>query len=84
MNGANEEKFVQVYAGNLWQAQLVKGLLDSNAVPCIIKDDTIGAVTSQYAPNVGDVYVIVAEEHEKQALKVIEENTIPETPLTEE
>ncbi|MBO7290611.1 MAG: DUF2007 domain-containing protein [Bacteroidaceae bacterium] len=84
MNGANEEKLVQVFAGNVWQAQLVKGLLDANAVPCMIKDETVGAVISQYAPNIGDVCVIVAEKDEAQALKVIEENTIPETPHTKE
>ena len=83
MNGANEEKLVQVFAGNVWQAQLGKGLLDANAVPCMIKDETVGAVISQYAPNIGDVYVIVTEEHEAEALKVIEENTIPDEQFTE-
>ncbi len=81
MNGANEEKFVQVYAGNLWQAQLVKGLLDANAVPCVINDETLGAVTSHYAPNVGDVYVVVNEADKERALEVIEQNTIPDTPV---
>lgn len=81
MNGANEEKFVQVYAGNLWQAQLVKGLLDANAVPCVINDETLGAVTSHYAPNVGDVYVVVNEADKDRALEVIEQNTIPDTPM---
>ncbi|MBE6295872.1 MAG: DUF2007 domain-containing protein [Bacteroidales bacterium] len=81
MNGANEEKFVQVYAGNLWQAQLVKGLLDANAVPCVINDETLGALTSHYAPNVGDVYVVVNEADKDRALEVIEQNTIPDTPV---
>lgn len=81
MNGANEEKFVQVYAGNLWQAQLVKGLLDANAVPCVINDETLGAVTSHYAPNVGNVYVVVNEADKERALEVIEQNTIPDAPV---
>lgn len=81
MNGANEEKFVQVYAGNLWQAQLVKGLLDANAVPCVINDETLGAVTSHYAPNVGDVYVVVNEADKDRALEVIEQNAIPDAPV---
>ena len=80
MNGANEERLVKVFEGNVWQAQLVKGLLDANAIPCMIKDETVGAVISQYAPNIGDVYVIVDQEHEAQALKIIEENTIPDAP----
>ena len=84
MNGANEERLVQVFEGNVWQAQLVKGLLDANAIPCMIKDETVGAVISQYAPNIGDVYVIVDQEHEAQALKLIEENTIPDAPEAEE
>ena len=81
MNGANEERFVQVFAGNLWQAQLVKGLLDANDVPCVINDETMGAVFSHYAPNVGDVFVVVNEADEAKALEVIEQNTIPDAPV---
>jgi hypothetical protein len=62
---------------------LVKGLLDANAIPCTLNDETIGAVTSSYAPNVGDVVVVVNEEDEKAALEVIEGNTIPEAPDAE-
>lgn len=78
MSGAKEEKLVQVFSGNLWQAELVKGLLDANAVPCVIIDESIGAVTSPYSSTAGDVLVAVDEEHEAAALKVIEENSIPE------
>ncbi len=78
MSGKNEENLVQVFAGTLWQAELVKGLLDANAVPCAIRDETIGAVTSSYAGLDGDVVVIVNEEDEKRALTVIENNTIPD------
>ena len=77
MNSVNEERLVQVFAGNVWQAQLVKGLLDANGIPCAINDETVGAVISQYAPNIGDVYVVVTEENKEKALKVIKENTIP-------
>ena len=60
---------------------MVKGLLDANAVPCVINDETLGAVTSHYAPNVGDVYVVVNEADKDRALEVIEQNTIPDTPV---
>ena len=36
MNGANEERLVKVFEGNVWQAQLVKGLLDANAIPWVL------------------------------------------------
>lgn len=82
MKSINEERLVQVFAGNVWQAQLVKGLLDANSIPCAINDKTVGAVISQYAPNIGDVYVVVTEENKEKALKVIKENTIPENTQT--
>ncbi len=74
MSNVNEEKLVQVFAGTLWQAELVKGLLDSNGIPCDIKDNTIGAVTSSYAGLDGDVLVIVNETDEERALEIIAEN----------
>lgn len=80
MSCTNEEKLVQVFAGTLWQAELVKGLLDANAIPCVIRDNSIGAVTSSYAAFEGDVLVIVNEDDEARALEVIKMNTIPDTP----
>ena len=74
MSNVNDEKLVQVFAGTLWQAELVKGLLDSNGIPCDIKDNTIGAVTSSYAGLDGDVLVIVNETDEERALEIIEKN----------
>mgnify|MGYP003297834443 CR=1 FL=1 len=82
MNGVNEEKLVTVFSGGLWQAQLVKGLLDANAVKCELKDNS-GILTSSYAIAEGEVAVIVNEADEDLALKVIEENTIPEAPDAE-
>ena len=43
-----KEKLVEVYAGTLWQAEVVKGLLDANSIPCAVINETIGAVTSPY------------------------------------
>ena len=79
MTGTNEEMLVQVFAGTLWQAELVKGLLEANEVPCVIKDETAGAVTSSYACLDGEVLVIVNEEYKERALEVIKNNVVPET-----
>lgn len=74
MKKNNDERLVQVFAGTLWQAELIKGLLDSNEIPCDIKDNTIGAVTSSYAGLDGDVVIIVNKEDEQRAIETIKEN----------
>ncbi|MBE6297260.1 MAG: DUF2007 domain-containing protein [Bacteroidales bacterium] len=74
MKKNNDERLVQVFAGTLWQAELIKGLLDSNGIPCDIKDNTIGAVTSSYAGLDGDVVIIVNKEDEERAIETIKEN----------
>ena len=70
----HEEKLVQVFAGTVWQAEVNKGLLDANGVPCTIKDNTLGAITSPYAGFEGDVLVIVNSTDKERALKIIEKN----------
>ena len=74
MSKNNEDRLVQVFAGTLWQAEIVKGLLESNGIPCDIKDNTIGAVTSSYGALSGDVIVIVNKENEKRAIAILKEN----------
>ena len=66
------EKLVEVYAGTLWQAEVVKGLLEANAIPCAVINETIGAVTSPYSPTSGDVLVVVDEKDVPRAVEVIE------------
>ena len=69
-----KEKLVEVYAGTLWQAEVIKGLLDANSIPCAVLNETIGAVTSPYSPTSGDVLVVVDEKDKPRAIEVIEKN----------
>ena len=66
-------KLVEVYAGTLWQAEVVKGLLDANEIPCAVIDETIGAVTSPYSPTSGDAVVDVDEKDKERAGEFIEQ-----------
>ena len=72
---SSKEKLVVVYAGTLWQAEVIKGLLDANGVPCAMLDETIGAVTSPYSPTSGDVVVMVDECDRERAAALIEHGT---------
>ena len=74
MVDVNKEKLVTVFAGTAWQAELIKGMLDANDIPCAIMDETIGAVTSSYAGLEGDVLVVVPEGEKAQALEIIKQN----------
>ena len=68
---ANKEKLVTVFTGTVWQAELIRGLLETNNIPCAIMDETIGAITSSYAGFDKGVLVVVNEEDEEKALEII-------------
>ena len=74
MSETENNRLVHVFTGTLWQAQLIKGLLDSNNIQCTVLDETIGAVTSPYSPTAGDAVVVVNAEDELRALAVIEKD----------
>ena len=63
-----------VFTGTAWQAEIIKGLLDTNEIPCAIMDETIGAITSSYAGFGKGVLVVVNEEDEAKALELIKDS----------
>ena len=75
MTDENKEKLSTVFTGTVWQAELIKGLLDANGIPCAIMDETIGAITSSYAGFDKGVLVVVNEADKEMALRVIENNS---------
>lgn len=70
------DSLVEVFRGNLWEAELIKGLLESAGVQAMIKDETLSAVTSPYANVGGRVLVMVNKEEEVYAKKVVAERKI--------
>lgn len=75
MTDVNKEKLATVFSGTVWQAELIKGLLETNGIPCAIMDETIGAITSSYAGFNGTVLIVVNEEEKVHALEIIESNS---------
>ena len=61
---------IEVFRGSLWEAELVKGLLESAGVSAMLKDETLSAVTSPYSGTGGQVLVMVNKEEEVYAKKV--------------
>lgn len=65
---------VEVFQGSLWEAELIKGLLNSAGVESMIKDvSSMSAITSPYS---GDVLVLVNKEEEVYARKVVAERQV--------
>ena len=66
---------VEVFRGSRWEAEIVKGLLNTAGVESILKDESLSLVTSTYL-NTGDqVAVLVNPEEEVYARKVVAEKS---------
>lgn len=76
-----QNHLVKVFNGNLWQAQLVQGMLEANHIVCMLENDTLSAVTSPYATLGGEVWVLVNDCDEEAALALIEENVLESNPF---
>ena len=76
MKDSTYGSLVEVFRGTLWEAELIKGLLESAGVEAMIKDETLSAVTSPYSNIGGRVLVMVNKEEEVYAKKVVSERKV--------
>ncbi|WP_337626215.1 DUF2007-related protein [Phocaeicola sp.] len=76
MEAKSYGSLVEVYRGGLWEAELIKGLLESAGVSAMLKDETLSAVTSPYSGVGGEVLVMVNKEEEVYARKVVERRQV--------
>lgn len=74
--GTDKNGLVAVFQGTLWEAELVKGLLNSAGVDAIIDDKSLSAVTSPYLTAGGEVAVLVNKEEEVYARKVVADRRV--------
>ena len=69
MKEKDTSKLIEVFKGSLWEAELVKSLLDNNDVPCVLKD---GMVVNVVLPSSAvEVTVLVNEENFEAAMEVV-------------
>ena len=76
MKDSTYGSLVEVFRGTLWEAELIKGLLELAGVEAMIKDETLSAVTSPYSNIGGRVLVMVNKEEEVYAKKVVSERKV--------
>jgi len=66
------EKFVDVYrASGEMEANVIKGLLESNGIPCILRSDAAFSVHAFTVDGMGEVAVAVLESMAEEAQKLI-------------
>lgn len=72
---ATKEKdpFVEVFGGTPWEAEVVKGLLEANNIPAMLKDETMGSITAPYAGLGGEMKVLVDKADYASALQLVNE-----------
>ena len=76
----SQHKLVKVFSGNLWQAQIIQGLLEANHIVSILEDDTLSAVTSPYATLGGEVLVLVDIRDRDSAVRLLKTNSLSSVP----
>ncbi|WP_294630649.1 DUF2007-related protein [uncultured Bacteroides sp.] len=68
MKEEDYSKSVEVFSGSPWEAEIIKGLLESNDVLCVVKDGIMGTLAPYIAPTVS---VLVTEEKYETAMELI-------------
>ena len=71
---SNKEKLVEVYraAGEI-EAQVIKNLLESYGVPCLLKSEAAPSVHTFAVDGMGEVRVMVWEEVVEKAKRLVRE-----------
>ena len=69
MKEEDKSKLIEVFKGSLWEAQLVKSLLENNGIESTLKD---GMVVNVVLPDTAiDVAVLVNEANYETAMEVV-------------
>ena len=62
MKEEDYSKSIEVFSGSPWEAEIIKGLLESNDIRCVIKDGIMGTLA---------VSVLVTEDEYESATELI-------------
>ena len=65
------DTWVVVYSGAPFEAEVIRGMLETNGIRCIVEDHT-SLVTSYYSGVGGDMRVLVSPDDAEEAQRLIE------------
>lgn len=53
----DRSKSMEVFCGSPWKAEIVRGILESNGIRCVVKDGILGTLAPYIAPAVSVLVV---------------------------
>ncbi len=68
MKKSADNMLVEVFAGSPWEAELIKGLLESQGIQAVVKDAILGTLAPYISP---EVAVLVNQENYEAAMELI-------------
>jgi len=68
-----KQDLVCVFKGQPFEAEIIKGRLESDGIPAMIMNNSMSAIFSTYTVMAGPVSVLVNPEDEERALKMLSE-----------
>ncbi len=80
MKTTDHSQLVSVFSGDRMEAEIIAGMLQSHGIESMLKDESLGAVTSPYLMAGGNVKILVRPEDRENARKFIENPDAGELP----
>jgi len=68
MKGKDDTLLVEVFTGSPWEAELTKGLLESNGIESVVKDGIMGTLAPYISP---EVAILVNQDDYESATEII-------------
>lgn len=68
MKEEDTTRTVEVFSGSPWEAEIIKGLLESNGIMCVIRDGIMATLAPYMGPSVS---IFVAEDQYETATEII-------------
>lgn len=68
MKEEDYSKSVEVFSGSPWEAEIIKGLLETSGIRCVVKDGILGTLAPYIAPAVS---ILVLEDDYEAATEII-------------
>ncbi|WP_321479037.1 DUF2007-related protein [uncultured Bacteroides sp.] len=68
MKTKEDFSLTEVFSGTPWEAELIKGLLESNEIEAALKDGIMGTLAPYLSP---EVSVLVSQDNYEKAIQII-------------